>query len=721
MNLAEFIIKVESFNANVNIPLIRKAYEFSDKIHRGQFRQSGVPYVEHCLEVAFILAEQHLDSTTIAAGLIHDVVEDTEATLAQLREEFGDEIADLVDGVTKISELEFKSQEEEQAEYFRKLLLSMAKDIRVIVIKLADRLHNMRTLDFLSPEKQKRIAQETKDIYAPLAHRFGMARIKWELEDLSLKYLEPEVYNELLKKVEEKREDREAYIKEIAQPLQKELEKAGITVEITGRPKHFDSINHKMKRRNKPFEEIYDLFAVRVIVNTEAECYHVLGIVHTLWKPVADRFHDYIALPKSNMYQSLHTTVIGPRGRMVEIQIRTHDMHHTAEYGIAAHWLYKEGKKSLDETDKQMIWLREVLEWQKDLTNPREFLEYLKIDLFQDDIFIFTPRGELRQLPRGSTPLDFAYAIHSDVGDHCIGARINGRMVPLSTALNSGEEVEIITSPHQAPSQDWIKIVKTARARSRIKRWFKQKGFEGSLALGKEIFEKELKKHQLKPFSEEEITDLAMSYNYSNLSAMYYALGNGDISISHLFGKLIPEEKQTKESIVGKFVEKTRGISRGIRVQGEGNMMFRFAQCCQPLPGEKIVGFITRGRGVSIHRADCVNALQMASNIERQVEVEWDVGKDQSFMVRLELIVENRKNIFRDITEAIAQADANVKGAEIKSEETVALGNFIIEIKNLDHLNRTIKQIKKVKGVIAVKRAEGIDFAHEQKEGEVRE
>ena len=720
MNLAEFVIKVESFNANVNIPLIRKAYEFSDRIHQGQLRQSGVPYVEHCLEVAFILAEQHLDSTTIAAGLIHDVVEDTDATLAQLREEFGDEIADLVDGVTKISELEFKSHEEEQAEYFRKLLLSMAKDIRVIVIKLADRLHNMRTLDSLSPEKQTRIAQETRDVYAPLAHRFGMARIKWELEDLSLKYLEHEAYNEILKKVEEKRGDREAYIREIAQPLQKELGQAGVIAEIAGRPKHFDSIHRKMRRRNKPFEEIYDLFAVRVIVSTEAECYHVLGIVHTLWKPIADRFHDYIALPKTNMYQSLHTTVIGPRGRMVEIQIRTHDMHHTAEYGIASHWLYKEGKKNLDEADKQMIWLREVLEWQKDLTNPREFLEYLKIDLFQDDIFIFTPRGELRQLPRGSTPLDFAYAIHSDIGDHCIGARINGRMVPLSTTLKSGEEVEIITSAHQTPSQDWLKVVKTARARSRVKRWFKQKGFEGGLALGKEIFEKELKKRQLKSFSEQELTDLAMSHNYSSSSALYYALGSGDVSINQLLGKSISEDKQVKESVVNKFVEKSKGIGKGIRVQGEGNMMFRFAQCCQPLPGEKITGFITRGRGVSIHRADCVNALQIASDTERQVEVEWDVRKDQSFIVRLELIVEDRKNIFRDITESIAQTDANVKGAEIKSEETVATGSFIIEIRDLDHLNRTIKQIKKVKGVIAVKRAEGIDFTHDQKEGEAR-
>jgi GTP diphosphokinase / guanosine-3',5'-bis(diphosphate) 3'-diphosphatase len=713
MNLAEFIIKVESFNANIDIPLIRKAYEFSDRIHKGQLRQSGVPYVEHCLEVAFILAEQHLDSTTIAAGLIHDVVEDTEATLTQLKVEFGEEIAELVDGVTKISELEFRSQEEEQAEYFRKLLLSMAKDIRVIIIKLADRLHNMRTLDPLDPEKQMRIAQETRDIYAPLAHRFGMARIEWELEDLSLRYLEAEVYEELLKKVEEKREDREAYIQEISQPLQRELGKAGIKAKITGRPKHFYSIYLKMKKRNKPFEEIYDLFAIRVMVSTEAECYHVLGIVHTLWKPVEDRFHDYIALPKSNMYRSLHTTVIGPRGRMVEIQIRTHEMHHAAEYGIAAHWLYKEGKRKLDETDRQMIWLREVLEWQKDLTNPKEFLEYLKVDLFHDDIFVYTPKGELKQLPRGSTPLDFAYTVHSDIGDHCVGVKVNGRMVPLSTVLNSGDEVDIITSPHQAPSQDWLKIVKTAKARSRIKQWLKQKGYEQGMVLGKEIFEKELKRQHLQLPPEEELIDLAMSLNYSSLSAMFYALGSGGISMHQILGKLAPEKKEIKESLVEKLIHKAKGVGKGIKVQGEGNMMFRFAQCCQPLPGEKIVGFVTRGRGVSIHRADCVNILQMMGNSERQVEVEWDVGKDESFVVRLELVLEDRKNMLRDITEAIADTDANVRGAEIKSGETMAMGDFLIEIRNLNHLNRTIKRIKEVKGVVAVKRAEGVEFPHE--------
>jgi GTP pyrophosphokinase len=713
MNLAEFVIQIESFNANVDIPLLRKAYEYSNQAHQGKFRESGDPYILHCLEVAFILAEQHLDSATITAGLLHDVVEDTNVTIQQLREEFGEEIAELVDGVTKIGELKFKSAEEEQAEYFRKMLLSMAKDIRVIIIKLADRLHNMRTLDSLDEQKQKRIAQETREVYAPLAHRFGMAKIKWELEDLSLKYLDATAYDELVRKVNERREDREAYIQEITGPLEKELKKAGINAEITGRPKHFYSIYRKMQKRQKPFEEIYDLFAIRITVGTIPECYHALGIVHALWIPVADRIHDYIRLPKSNMYQSLHTTVIGPRGKMVEIQIRTDQMHRTAEYGIAAHWLYKEGRKELDESDKQMVWLREVLEWQKDLTNPSEFLEYLKIDLFHDDIFVFTPRGELKQLPKGSTPLDFAYAVHSDIGHRCTGAKINGRMVSLGTLLSSGDEVEIITSPHQLPSQDWLKIVKTSKARSKIKHWLKQKGYEESLNLGKQILEKELKKHNLGSLSEQEASDLAMGLNFKDAEAMFYALGNGNISIAHVLSKLIPPEEKKKpgSSIIKRFVDKARGGAKGIKVGGMGNMMFRFALCCQPVPGEEIVGFVTRGRGISIHRTDCANALQMGIENERKIGVEWDVDKDQSFMVKLEVQVEDRKNILKDITEAIADVDTNVRGAEIKGGESVASGSFVIEVKNLSHLNKTLKRIKKVKGVIQVERAKGMELS----------
>jgi GTP pyrophosphokinase len=442
MNLAEFIIQIESFNANVDIELIRRAYEFSDRVHAGQTRSSSEPYVEHCLEVAFILAEQHMDSTTLAAGLLHDVVEDTDTTIEQLRREFGDEVAELVDGVTKLSGIQFSSREEQQVDYFRKMLLTMARDIRVILIKLADRLHNMRTLEPLSPERRKRIAQETRDVYCPLAHRFGINRVKMELEDLSLRFLEPDVYSELKQRIRETREQRERYIAQLVAPISEELTRNGIRAEVNGRAKHLDSVYRKIRIREVPYEEIYDLFAIRIITDTERDCYHTMGILHSMWKPVPDRFHDYIANPKPNGYRSLHTTVFGPDNRPVEIQIRTHQMHHVAENGIAAHWLYKEGRQQMSKSDRQMIWLRDVLEWQKDMTNPSDFLEYLKIDLYSEDIFVFTPQQKLIHLLKGSTPLDFAFQIHTEVGIHCAGAKINNRLQPLSTPLKSGDTVD---------------------------------------------------------------------------------------------------------------------------------------------------------------------------------------------------------------------------------------------------------------------------------------
>ena len=707
MNLAEFIIKIESFNANVGIPLLRRAYEFSAQAHRGQFRESGDPYVEHCLEVAFILAEQHMDSASIAAGLMHDVVEETEVTIEQIRREFGDEIAGLVDGVTHISGVEFKSTEERQVDYYRKMLLSMARDIRVIIIKLADRLHNMRTLQALDEKRRRRISQETLDVYGPLAHRFGMSRIKDELEDLSLKYLNPEAYREISQKLDLTREEMEQYIHRVTLPIERELEESGIKAEISGRAKHYYSIYRKMVGRNKPFDEIDDLIAIRVIVNSDAECYQTLGIVHNLWTPVAERFDDYIATPKSNMYRSLHTTVVGPLGKMVEIQIRTFRMHRTAEYGVAAHWLYKEGRKEPDESDKQMIWLREVLEWQKDLTNPSEFLEYLKIDLFDDDIFVFTPKGDLRQLSKGSTPLDFAYAVHSDVGNRCVGAKIDRKMVPLNTPLKSGDRVEILTSPHQTPSQDWLKVVKTSRARSKIRRWLKQKGYEDSVKLGQEILEKELKKNHIEALSEQEMDDLAASLSFSDMKSLYAAVGSGDTSAKQVLTKLLPR-KEEKVPIVRKFLDKAKGRA-GIRIQGLGNLMFRFAQCCQPLPGEEIVGFITKGRGVSVHRGDCPNALQMMVESDRRVDVQWDVRKDQSFLVKLDVLLEDRKGLLHDITEAVADADTNIRGAEIKPSQPPTHGSLLIEVNNLRHLNKAIKKIKRVKGVIMVERAKGME------------
>jgi len=710
INLAQFIIQIESFNANVNIPLIRKAYEFSDRSHAGQKRESGEPYVTHCLEVAFILAEQHLDSTTIAAGLVHDVVEDTPVTIEQIRKEFDDEIALLVDGVTKLGKVKFKSREEEQVEYFRKMLISMARDIRVILIKLADRLHNMRTLQFVKPEKRIRVATETKDVYAPLAHRFGIARMKTELEDLSFRYLHPEEYIELSRKIEMTRQEREEYIEQVSKPIKKALVDKGIKVSISGRAKHLDSIYRKMVLRNLPLEEIYDLLAIRILVATKMECYEVLGLIHELWKPVPNRFHDYIANPKPNGYQSLHTTVFGPGNRMLEIQIRTNTMHYIAEFGIAAHWLYKEGRQQMDKADRQMSWLREVLDWQKDMTNPSEFLEYLKIDLLQEDIYVYTPRGDLMHLPAGSTALDFAFGVHTDVGLHTTGTKVNGKMVPLSTKLNSGDEVEVITSPNQTPSNNWLRMVQTSKARSKVKRWLKQQGYEQSLSLGKEILDRELKRARLDMPAEQDLNDIAQGMGFVGSEALIAAIGVGTVSAQQIITKISPEQQpETKKSLVKRFIDTARG-GKGIKIQGMGNMMFRFAGCCQPVPGEQIIGFITRGRGITIHRADCPTALELAQDSDRVIDVEWDAARDQAFIVRLDILLEDRKNMLRDITEAISEADANVRGAEITGKGGPVSGAFVIEIKNLGHLNRVIHKVEKVRGVLSIERAKGGDI-----------
>ncbi|MDF1544622.1 MAG: bifunctional (p)ppGpp synthetase/guanosine-3',5'-bis(diphosphate) 3'-pyrophosphohydrolase [bacterium] len=709
MNLAEFIIRIESFNANINIPLIREAYEFSNLAHDGQKRQSGEPYIDHCLQVAFILAEQHMDSVTIAAGLVHDVVEDTEFTIEQLREKFGDEIAELVDGVTKIGAVHFSSREEQQVEYFRKMLLTMSKDIRVILIKLADRLHNMRTLEFMPPEKQKAIAQETADVYCPMAHRFGINKVKVELEDLSLKYREPEVYAELVQRIRERKEERDQYIDQVVVPIREAMNKNSIAATVNGRAKHLDSIFRKIRIRKVPFEEIYDLFAIRVIVNTERDCYHAMGILHTMWKPVPNRFHDYIANPKQNGYRSLHTTLIGPHQKMMEVQIRTHQMHYVAENGIAAHWLYKEGRQQMSKDDRQMIWLRDVLEWQKDMTNPAEFLEYLRIDLYSEDIFVYTPNGKLVHLPKGSTPLDFAFQIHTDVGLHTAGAKVNGRLVPLSTELNTADSVEIITNPNRSPSHDWLKLVKTSRARAKIKKWLNQVGFEQSVALGRQIWERKLKGTRQTAPEDSVLLEAAEKLDKGSIDALFGALGEGSISVRRLLDLVLPEEDKPQIGFVSRVMDRIRG-SKGIKIHGMDNMMFRFAGCCQPIPGEKIVGFITRGRGVTIHRADCNSALALQSDHpERLIDVSWDTDKDQSFIVELEIVVEDRKNMLRDVTTAISDSNTNVRAAEMHVKDTTALGKFVIEVASLSHLNRIFQKIRNVKGVLSVVRSKGHD------------
>lgn len=699
--------RLRRYSFYVDSALLEKAYFFALEAHQNQLRKSGEPYFEHCFQVGKILTELKMDYTTVAGGLLHDAVEDTGVTIDQIEEEFGEEIGLLVDGVTKISELKFNSVEERQAENFRKMILSMARDIRVILIKFADRLHNMRTIEHLPHIKQKRIALETRDVYAPLAHRLGIAKIKWELEDLALKTLEPDVYWELVNKVAEKREEREAHIQRITLPLRRELKKAGLRAKITGRPKHLYSIYQKMVKRDKSFEEIYDLLAIRVIVKQVEECYFVLGIVHNLFTPVQERFKDYIATPKSNMYQSLHTTVIGADGKMVEIQIRTEDMHRTADEGIAAHWLYKEGKSPSEDVQKNFSWLRQMIEWQDETKDPHEFMENLRIDLFQDEVFVFSPKGDLYKLPLGSTPLDFAFAVHTDIGLHCIGAKVNNKIVPLDHKLKSGDSVEILTSPNQKPKPDWIKITKTTKARSKIKKWLKDSLYEQSARLGEEILQKQFKKFHIG--KDLNLKEIAHSFGFEEIQQLYAAVGRGDISAQNILNKISPDKGISfkDESILRKFISRARSSARGVRVQGIDNLLINFAKCCQPVPGDKILGFITRGRGIVVHRADCKNIEKLLEQPERNVPVEWDVDKDKQFMVRLYMLGEDRKNFLRDVSESIADTDTNIVSVNMKAENTVVHSNIIIEVRNLHHLTRVIKGISKVKGVIHVERLNG--------------
>lgn len=704
--------KLEPYAARLDLALITRAYEFSKVAHHGQKRRSGEDYIVHCVEVAEILADLHLDTVTLVAALIHDVVEDTPATIEDVRDAFGEEVATVVDGLTKISRVEFRTNTEQQVENYRKLLLSMAQDARVILIKLADRLNNMRTLEYLREEKQRRIALETREIYAPLAHRLGMATIKWELEDLCFKYLEPDAYRELAKKIAEKRSEREELIERMRAPLEAELRAAGIECEVTGRPKHLWSIHRKMMRRDKPYEEIYDLMAVRVIVETVTDCYHALGVIHNKWTPLQERFHDYIATPKSNLYRSLHTTIFGPGGRLYEIQIRTREMHRTAEYGIAAHWKYKEGVRTGDEVDETLSWFRQVLEWQQETKEPEEFMEFLRIDLFQDEIFVFTPQGDVKQLPRGATPIDFAFAVHTEVGLHCAGARVNGRITPLSKELKNGDTVEIITDPKQRPSRDWLAFVKTARARNKIRSWIRQEEFASSVRLGREFIEREIRKARRGRVGEEQWASAARALDFADKEHLFAALGRGDLGPSNVFKQLWPDapepDKAKPPSAFDRLVARVRGTSKGVRIQGMENLMVRYSQCCQPVPGDKVIGYITRGRGLSIHRADCPNVLNLADHPERRVidAIEWEAEAGDRFYVRLVMEGSDRRGLAADIATTITQANTNIKSMNIVAEEMGMRGEFVVEVENLDHLNRVINAVRRVKGVISVERRE---------------
>src|SRR5215208_6403693 len=569
----------------------------------------------------------------------------------------------------------------------------------------------MRTLDWLPPEKRKRIAQETRDLYAPLAHRFGMAKLRWELEDLSFKHIESDEYKTLAKKVAQKRVEREALIRQMADPLSVRLAKAGIAnVDVTGRPKHLWSIYKKMKQREKPYEEIYDLLAIRVLVNTVPDCYHALGVIHDGWTPVQERIKDYIAQPKSNGYQSLHTTVFGPGGQLYEVQIRTREMHRTADFGIAAHWLYKEDAKSADELDRHLTWFRQVLELQLDAKTPDEFLEFLKLDLYQDEIFVFTPTGDVIQLPKGATPIDFAFAVHTEVGLHCAGAKINGRIAPLSRPLRNSETVEILTSPTARPSRDWLAHVRTGRARHKIRQWLRHEEHASSAKLGQDILERELKRRRLGRPDEAGLSAVAKGLNLSDTQHLYASIGQGDVNVLHVLKQLFPdldEKEPAKPTLVERLVDRVRG-TKGVRIQGVDGLMVRYAQCCQPVPGDPVTGYVTRGRGVSIHRADCPNLLFLTHEPERRPEIDWQEAVGERFLVRLALEGNDRRGLYADVAAAAGDTGTNIRSMELKSTDGKALGSLLVEVENLNHLTRIIKAVRKVKGITDVARRERI-------------
>jgi guanosine-3',5'-bis(diphosphate) 3'-pyrophosphohydrolase len=702
-------------NERLDSELLARAYHFSDRAHAGQRRKNGDPFVTHCVEVAKILADLQLDSVTVASGLIHDVVEDTAVTLEDVEREFGREIAQIVDGLTKIGHLPMTSSQERQVENYRKLLLSIAKDIRVILIKLADRLHNMRTLDFLAPEKRARIAQETRDLYAPLAHRFGLAKMKAELEDLAFKFLEPDEYKTLAKQVVQKRAQREQLVNEMTEPLRKRLTESGIEVfEISGRPKHLWSIWKKMQKREKPYEEIYDLLAIRVLVENVQECYHALGVIHGEWTPLQERIKDYIASPKSNGYQSLHTTIFGPRHTLFEIQIRTREMHRTAEYGIAAHWLYKSGDPDSDELDKALHWFRQVLEMQLDAETPDQFLEFLKLDLYQDEIFVFTPAGDVIQLPRGATPLDFAFAVHTEVGVHTQGAKVNGRLVPLSRELRNSETVEIVRSPSARPSRDWLAHVRTGRARHKIRQWLRHEEQKASVAVGQEILEREIKRRKHPKLADEQLRKAAAELKLNDVPHLYASIAHGDVNVTQVLRALYPDfderdDSALKASPLERLLERVKSVApstRGLRIQGVDGVMVRYAACCQPVPGDKVVGYVTRGRGVSVHRADCPNLLQLAHEPERRLDVVWNKSDGERFLVRLAIEGTDRRGLYADLATAVSETGTDVRSLELKTTDGRLNGAALVEVENLAQLEKILKAIRKVKGVSDVSRRE---------------
>jgi len=712
--LQTLIDEIPKYQPGADLELVNRAYRFSEMSHKGQQRASGEPYLSHPLEVAGLLVDFKMDVTTVTAGLLHDVLEDTRATKDDLAREFGPEIAELVDGVTKIGKLAFSSREERQAENFRKMVVAMAHDLRVLMIKLADRLHNMRTLDYLAPEKAKKIAQETLDIYAPLAHRLGMAKVKAELEDLALRVMQPEDYLELMRRVAKRRLEREAEINALIALLQDKLGEVGIESKIAGRPKHFYSIWKKMHEGGREFDEIYDLTAVRVLTKTVRDCYGALGVIHSLWKPVPGRFKDFIAMPKVNMYQSLHTTVIGPKGDPVEIQIRTWEMHRVAEEGIAAHWLYKEKKGDRDRFDEAFTWLRQLMESQKEMKDPKEFLDTVRFDLFPDEVYVFTPKGDVKALPEGSTPIDFAYAVHTDVGHHCVGAKVNGKLVPLRYTLRQGDIVEVVASPTQHPSRDWLKIVKSSRSKAKINQWLKVEERARSLELGRELFDREVKKYRLVPatlLGSDEMKKLLAEMGYVTADDLLAAMGYGKASVRQVLGKLAPtvvrEHDQAPESKPQKAPRKNDGA---VRISGVDDVLVRFGKCCSPVPGDGIVGFITRGRGLTVHARDCMTVVKNVLDKERLLAVEWDGGEPAKRPVKIAVYIgRDRPGLLAEITAAISSRQGNIIKAEITvTDDGKGLNHFVIEVVDLQQLQGIMQAIRDVKDVMNVERVRGL-------------
>jgi GTP diphosphokinase / guanosine-3',5'-bis(diphosphate) 3'-diphosphatase len=707
-DVQQLLTKVGAYNPNSEKELIERAFHFAARSHAGQTRVSGMPYVSHPLGVALILADLRMDSVTICSSLLHDTVEDCGVTVPQLQAEFGEEVALIVDGVTKLGRVEFSRKEERQAETFRKMILAMAKDIRVILVKLGDRLHNMRTLEFLPENKQLRIAQETLDIYAPLANRLGIHWVKSELEDTAFKYLNPEAYHDLKEQIAARREERERYVVQIRERVCQELERTSIKATVIGRPKHFYSIYQKMLQQNISFDDVYDAIGLRIITDSVRNCYAALGTLHSLWKPVPGRFKDFIALPKPNMYQSLHTTLMGPQGERVEFQIRTDEMHKTAEQGIAAHWRYKEGGKGDEKVTEKFTWLRQLLDWQQDMKDARDFMETLKIDLFPEEVYVFTPRGDVKSFPRGATPIDFAYSIHTEIGLRCVGAKINNRMVPLKYQLHNGDVVEILTSPNHLPSKDWLKIVKTSRARAKIRAWIKAAEKERSIALGRELLEREIQKYGMNPTSmlkSDEMKEIAQRFSLNAPTDLMAEIGFGKISVSQVLAKLLPKEvweSRQKPPKTGSKPDTTHELG-GVKVRGVEDIMTRYARCCNPVPGDDIVGFITIGRGVSIHTADCSRIVEFTP--ERMIDVEWDVDEVIPHPVGIAVVTVDRPGILAKISAAIALCDVNIREATVTTtEEQRAFLNFVIDINDLTHLQQVMKTIRQVKGVISVVR-----------------